>query len=139
MWLVAAAQERTELARRQFWRIDGVVDTRTGPDYTRTGTGLRFDLPIFNRNQGGVVRADWELNAATHNRDLISDQIHQEVRVSLEQVVQAQNNLQVIEKDMLPTWLTPSASLKRVLPMVAPTICWSCRPQHSTLMPHSRA
>ncbi len=54
-WVVAAAEERCELARRQFWRIDGVVDTRTGPGYTRTGTGLRFDLPIFNRNQGGIL------------------------------------------------------------------------------------
>ncbi len=101
-WLVAAAQERCELARRQFWRIDGVVDTRYGADYARTGTGLRFDLPIFNRNQGGILRADWELNAAAHNRDAIRDQIYQDVRVSLTLLEQAQANLRVIETDMLP-------------------------------------
>ncbi len=85
-----------------FWRIDGVVDTRTGPGYTRTGTGLRFDLPIFNRNQGGILRADWELNAAAHNRDAIRDQIYQEVRVSLQQLEQAHSNLRILENDMLP-------------------------------------
>ncbi len=101
-WLVAAAQERCVLARRQFWRIDGVVDTRYAADYARTGTGLRFDLPIFNRNQGGILRADWELNAAAHNRDAVRDQIYQDVRVSLQQLEQAQTNLRVIETDMLP-------------------------------------
>ncbi|MFO1066556.1 MAG: TolC family protein [Pirellulales bacterium] len=101
-WLVAAAQERAELARKQFWRIDGAVDTRYGPGYVRTGTGMRFDLPIFNRNEGGIVRADWELNAALHNRDAIRDQIHQDVRVAVQQLVQARDNLQVIEGHMLP-------------------------------------
>ena len=85
-WVVAAAQERSKLSRWLFWRADSVVDVRHGPDYTRTGTGLRFDLPIFNRNQGGVLRADWELNAAMHARDAIRDQIYQDVRVAFRQL-----------------------------------------------------
>jgi outer membrane protein, heavy metal efflux system len=101
-WSIAAASERSHLSRWIFWRADSVVDVRHGPDYTRTGSGLRFDLPIFNRNQGGILRADWELNAAMHNRDAIRDQIYQDVRVACRQLSQAKSNLAILESDVLP-------------------------------------
>ena len=101
-WSVAAACERSTLSRWLFWRVDSVVDVRHGPDYTRTGTGLRFDLPIFNRNEGGIVRADWELNAAMHTRDAIHDQIYQDVRVAARQLNQVQSNLKILETEVLP-------------------------------------
>ena len=101
-WAVAAASQRSHLSRWIFWRADGVVDVRHGQDYTRTGTGLRFDLPIFNRNQGGILRADWELNATMHNRDAIRDQIYQDVRVACRQLSQAKANLTILETEVLP-------------------------------------
>ena len=101
-WSVAAASERSKLSRWLFWRADSVVDVRHGTDYARTGTGLRFDLPIFNRNQGGILRADWELNAAMHTRDAIRDQIYQDVRVAYRQLNQAQANLKILESEVLP-------------------------------------
>ena len=101
-WAVAAASERSHLARWIFWRADSVLDVRHGPDNTRTGTGLRFDLPIFNRNQGGVLRADWELNGAMHARDAIRDQIYQDVRVACRQLEQAKANLTILETEVLP-------------------------------------
>ncbi len=101
-WAVAAASERSHLSRWIFWRADSVVDVRHGQDYTRTGAGLRFDLPIFNRNQGGILRADWELNASMHTRDAIRDQIFQDVRVACRQLSQAKANLSILETEVLP-------------------------------------
>ncbi len=101
-WNVASTKERSRLSRWLFLRLDGVVDVREGPGYTRTGTGARFDLPIFNRNQGGVIRADWELNAAMHARDAIHDQIYQDVRIAFRQCLQAQQNLQIMETEVVP-------------------------------------
>ncbi len=101
-WAIASASERSKLSRWLFWRVDGVVDTRAGQRFERTGAGLRMDLPIFNRNQGGILRADWELNAAMHARDAIHDQIVQEVRVASTQLRQAQANLQILESEVLP-------------------------------------
>ncbi len=101
-WSVAAASDRSTLSRWLFFRMDSIVDVRHGPEDTRTGTGLRFDLPIFNRNEGGILRADWELQAAMHNRDAIRDQIYQEVRVAYRQLNQAQANLKILETDVLP-------------------------------------
>ncbi len=101
-WAVAAASERSRLSRWTFWRLDGVLDVRSGNGPTRTGGGVRFDLPIFNRNQGGIVRADWELNAALHARDAIRDQIVQDVRTAARQYRQARENLLVLEREVAP-------------------------------------
>jgi len=103
-WTVSAAAERAKLSRWMFWRFDGVVDTRTGPyDLpSRVGGGMRFDLPIFNRNQGGRMRADAELAAALHARDAIKDSIYQEVRTAFHQLQQASRNLEILETEIIP-------------------------------------
>ena len=101
-WAIAAAGERSKLSRWLFWRADSVLDVRHGTGYTYTGGGFRFDLPIFNRNQGGRLRADWELNAALHTRDAIHDQIYQDVRVSYRQLNQAKENLNILQSEVLP-------------------------------------
>ncbi len=109
-WAVIAASERSKLSRWLFWRADSIVDVRHGTNFTQTGTGLRFDLPIFNRNEGGVLRADWEWNAALHARDAIRDQIYQDVRVSYRQLIQSHENLNVLENEVLPQ-LTDAISI----------------------------
>lgn len=99
-WTVAAASQRSRLSRWLFLRVDGVLDVRSDPG--RTGGGLRLDLPIFNRNEGGVVRADREVNAAMHQRDAIADQIVADVRTAVRQLKQARDNLRILEQDVSP-------------------------------------
>jgi len=101
-WAVAAAKERSHLSRWIFWRADSILDVRRVQDNTFSGTGVRFDLPIFNRNQGGILRADWELHSAMHARDAIRDQIYQDVRVANRQLSQAKANLTILESEVLP-------------------------------------
>ncbi|QDV84872.1 TolC family protein [Planctomycetes bacterium TBK1r] len=101
-WSVAAASQRSRLSRWLFLRFDGVLDVRDGPGYTGTGAGLRADLPIFNRNQGGIIRADWEVHAALHTRDAIRDQIIADVRIARRQWNQAQQNLRILENEVQP-------------------------------------
>ncbi len=101
-WAVAAALERSHLSRWLFWRIDSVLDVRNGPAFEGSGGGLRADIPIFNRNQGGILRADWELNAARHTRDAIHDQIVGEVRTAIRQLQQAQENLAILNDEIGP-------------------------------------
>lgn len=101
-WAVAAARERSKLSRWLWLRLDGVLDVRDGRGYTLTGSGMRFDVPIFNRNEGGVLRADWELNGALHNHDAISDQIVADVRTAYRQLQQAYENLEILRQDVEP-------------------------------------
>lgn len=92
-WAVAAASERSRLSRWLWLRLDCVLDVRDGPGYTPTGSGLRLDVPIFNRNEGGILRADWELNGARHNQDAISDQIVADVRTAYRQLTRRYSEL----------------------------------------------
>jgi outer membrane protein, heavy metal efflux system len=104
-WAVAAARERSRLSRWLWLRLDGVLDTRHVPEgrgLTFSGPGLRLDIPLFNRNQGGILRADWELNGAMHNRDAISDQIIADVRTAYRQLDQAYKNLTILKQDVEP-------------------------------------
>lgn len=101
-WAVAAARERSGLSRWLWLRLDAVYDVRELHGRNPNGAGLRFDLPIFNRNQGGVMRADWELNAALHNQDAISDQIIADVKTAYRQLLQAQQNYLILQKEIQP-------------------------------------
>ena len=99
-WSIAAAADRSRLARWLFLKLDGVLDVRNDPAYSRTGGGLRAVIPIFDRNQGGIMRADWEVNAACHARDAIHDQIVADVRVATRQFRLARDNLQILQQDV---------------------------------------
>ncbi len=110
-WSIAAASERSRLSRWIWLRLDGVLDVRSNPH--RIGGGLRFDLPIFNRNQGGIVRADWELNTALHTRDAIRDQIVQDVRTAARQYRQARDNFVVLQQEVAPALAEALAIAKK--------------------------
>jgi cobalt-zinc-cadmium efflux system outer membrane protein len=102
-WAVAAAAERAEVARKAFLRIDAVADANgQGLKGFEVGPGLRFDIPIFNRNQGGRMRADAEWQQALYNRDAVHDAIVQEIRMAAAQWTQAQNNLEILEGQVAP-------------------------------------
>jgi cobalt-zinc-cadmium efflux system outer membrane protein len=103
-WAVAAAEARLRLSHKVWWRMDGVIDANgSGEKGYEMGPGLRFDIPIFNRNQGGIARATAELEAAKYNRDQILDQIVQQIRLASIQERQANSNYNVLRSDVLPT------------------------------------
>ncbi len=66
--------------------------------------GLAFALtfPSSTEIRVGILRADWELNAAMHNRDAISDQIIADVRTAYRQLDQAYKNLTILKQDIEP-------------------------------------
>lgn len=102
-WAVCAAQRRAQLSRWQWLRVDAIVDANArGTQGYEVGPGIRFDLPIFNRNQGGIRRSDAELTQAMHNRDAIQDQIVQEVRTANAQWIQSHQQLEALDQHVLP-------------------------------------
>ena len=66
------------------------------------GPGFRFDIPIFNKNEGGVARTCAELEAAKYNRDQIQDQIVQQIRLASTQLRQATDNFNALKSEVLP-------------------------------------
>ena len=103
-WAVESAAHRARLAQWAFVRIDAVADGNSdGLKGAEAGPGLRVDLPIFHRNQGGRLRAEAELQQALFNRDALRDQIVQEVRMAAAQLVQSRDNLALLNERVLPS------------------------------------
>jgi cobalt-zinc-cadmium efflux system outer membrane protein len=102
-WAVEAANQRARLSRWLFCRFDFVADSNSqGEKGFEAGPGARFDIPIFNRNQGGIVRAQAEVRQAVFTRDAIRDQIAQEIRTAAAQYLQAEHNYAILSSDVVP-------------------------------------
>ncbi len=102
-WAVCAAESRCRLSHKAWWRFDGVADANgSGNKGYEMGPGLRFDVPIFNKNEGGIARSEAELTAANYNRDQIRDSIVQQIRLASKQFRQASDNFNSLNSEVLP-------------------------------------
>ena len=97
-----AAQHRAGLSRWQWFRLDLVGDGNSGGSgATNFGPGFRFDVPFLDRNQGGIMRADWSVYEASQNYFMVRDQVMMEVETAYSQAHQAKDNLDVLQRDVL--------------------------------------
>jgi cobalt-zinc-cadmium efflux system outer membrane protein len=100
---IEAACERAGLAQNQFMNLDAVYDANgSGSRGFESGPGLRFTIPIFNRNQGGIAIADAQLEKAARQYVAVRDQVTLEVRTAHTQLQQAQQNLMLVRDEILP-------------------------------------
>lgn len=97
-----AAKKRAELSRWQWLRFDVVADANSGgAGNSNFGPGFRFDIPFFDRNQGGIISADWSVNQATQNYNAVRDQVVMDVQSAYSQIHQAAVNLILLRTDVL--------------------------------------
>lgn len=101
---IEAAGERAGLARYQFMNLDAIYDAnRRGQRGSyESGPGLRFSIPIFNRNQGGIAIADAQWQQAVRQYVTVRDQVTLDVRSAHTQLVQASENLDAVRGEILP-------------------------------------
>lgn len=101
---IETAGERAGLARYQFMNLDAIYDAngkgRRGS--YESGPGLRFSIPIFNRNQGGIAIADAQWQQAVRQYVTVRDQVTLDVRSAHTQLVQAGENLTALREEILP-------------------------------------
>ncbi len=93
---VAAAEARLRFARLGWVRLLGIADATSGRSGHVLGPALRFTVPLFNRNQGGVARAEAELERAVRNQKTVAYQIILDVQRSYTQYRQACAELDVL-------------------------------------------
>jgi cobalt-zinc-cadmium efflux system outer membrane protein len=72
------------------------------PTKARTGPGLQAELPILNRNQGRVKRADVEVERAALLYLVARDRVEAEVREARVQLVQALESLEYLQSQVRP-------------------------------------
>lgn len=100
--LIAAASARVQLAEKSWFRFLGILDATSGVNGHEFGPAVRVTLPIFNRNQGLISRADAELDRAIRQRQTLHDRIILEVRQAHLQYDQAAAELVVLNEKVMP-------------------------------------
>tara|TARA_R110002072_G_scaffold302100_1_gene483894 strand:+ start:52680 stop:54464 length:1785 start_codon:yes stop_codon:yes gene_type:complete len=100
---VESASERLELAKYQFMNLDAVYNGKPVDSHGfLSSPGLRFTLPIFNGNRGGIAIAEAQVQQANRQYVTVRDQVTLEVRTARTQLLQAQENLLALRNEILP-------------------------------------
>ena len=100
---IEAAWERIGLANHQFMTLDAVYDANgEGFEGFESGPGLRFTLPIFNGNRGGIAIAKAQWQKAARQYVTVRDQITLDARTARTQLLQARENLRWVQNEILP-------------------------------------
>lgn len=98
----AAAAERLRLSKVVWFRFLGILDATSGRNGHEFGPALRVTLPIFNWNQGGITRAEAELEKAERQCHTVHNQIVLDVQQSYLRLSQSVAELQVLNERVRP-------------------------------------
>src|SRR5262249_43488514 len=100
---VEAAEARLKLAKVSWVRLLGIFDATSGLRHDHEpGGGFRVTVPIFHQGQGGIARAQAELERAERQLNTAQHTALFDVRRSFAQYQQALAELRVLEERVLP-------------------------------------
>jgi len=100
---VQAAAERVRLAKLIWFRFLGILDSTSGRGKgTLLSPAFRVTVPLFNRNQGGIARAEAELEQAQRRKLSVQNQIVLDVRLAHARHRQARSELVVLRESVRP-------------------------------------
>jgi cobalt-zinc-cadmium efflux system outer membrane protein len=98
-----AASERLRLARVAWVRFLGILDATSGRNTGHEfSPAFRVTVPVFNHNQGGIARAEADLDRAERAQRTVHNQIILEVHQAYERYSQAKAELEVLDRDVRP-------------------------------------
>jgi len=111
---IEAATARARWERSRVVTLIGVLDANgQGDEGFEIGPGLNADLPIFDRNQGGVARAMVEIERASRSYAAARAQVITDVRSAGVRVTQAQQALDAWTTDIIPSLETEQRQAER--------------------------
>lgn len=85
-------------------RNNRLLGTVPGGSMSRAfGLGLVIGLPVTNRNQGGIARAEVERSAAVLRLSRLRTLVERDVRVAAQRVALSASQVQRLQRDILPT------------------------------------
>ena len=83
---IEAAAQRARWERSRVLTLIGILDGNgSGAEGARGGPGVNLDVPIFSRNQGGIGRADAEIERAGRQYAAVRAQVIADVRSATRQ------------------------------------------------------
>lgn len=100
---VQAALERLHLAKVGWVRLLGILDATSGRNTGHEfGPAFRVTLPIFNRNQGGIARAEAETEQLCRRRLTVHNQIILDVKLAHIRMRQTTVEVDLLRKNVRP-------------------------------------
>lgn len=99
---VAAAAARLQFAKLGWVRLLGIADATSGQGSHVLGPAVRFTVPLFSRNQGGIARAEAELERAVRSQQTVANQIVLDVQRAYLQYRQTCAELAVLQTKVRP-------------------------------------
>jgi cobalt-zinc-cadmium efflux system outer membrane protein len=101
---IEAATARARWERSRVLALIGVLDANgNGSEGFEMGPGVNIDVPIFNRNQGGISRATLEVERASRLYASTRAQVIADVRSAAVRQAQAQQALDAWSADIVPS------------------------------------
>ena len=98
-----AAAERLRIAKLGWVRFLGLLDATSGRNTGHEfSPALRMTVPIFNRNQGGIARAEAEHEQLDRRRQTVHNQIVMDVRTAYARYRQAESELDFLRRKTRP-------------------------------------
>lgn len=99
---VVVASERVRLARSSQGRVLGILDATSGDSGHVPGPAVRATLPLFHRNEGGILRAEAELDRARRQQESLQQRIAEEVQLALARYALAKTERELTMHRLLP-------------------------------------
>jgi cobalt-zinc-cadmium efflux system outer membrane protein len=101
---IEAAGARAKWERSRILSVSTLAKEygRSGSGRFEQGPGLQIELPIFNRNQGGISRAEAEVERATRQFIATRQRVSTEVREAYTQLTQAREAREQWRARVLP-------------------------------------
>jgi outer membrane protein, heavy metal efflux system len=100
---IAIATKRAKWERSRVLLLSAQLSSKeVGTNGILTGPGVGLDLPIFNRNQGLIARAEAEVEVASRQYVALKQRVALEVAEAREQLAQALNALKTVREQVLP-------------------------------------
>jgi cobalt-zinc-cadmium efflux system outer membrane protein len=101
---IDAAAQRARWERSRVVTLMGILDGNgEGAEGAEVGPGVGAEIPIFNRNQGGIRRAEAEVERAGHRYAAVRAQVVAEVRTASVRVRQAEQAIGAWQKEIVPS------------------------------------
>jgi cobalt-zinc-cadmium efflux system outer membrane protein len=101
---IEAAGARAKWERSRVITLIGILDGNSqGSEGPEAGPGIAGELPFFNRNQGGISRAEAELQRASRRYAAVRAQVAVDVRTAAIRVRQAQAAFDAWRTDIVPS------------------------------------
>ena len=100
---IAAAAKRAKWERVRVYMLMATLSSKgIGTNGILTGPGLSTEIPIFNRNQGLIARADADVEVASRQYLNLKQRVAFEVYEARQLLLQAQELLKQLQQQVLP-------------------------------------